>query len=135
MVTPLFSLISEIVYGLGLGVQLGFPTINLEYPEGRNIEDGVYVCKVELEDQSETSQIQTYFGVMHLGARETVDNQRTCEVHLLDFDGRDLYGKVCTVMALEKLRNVKKFDSIESLKAGILRDIEMAREFLRVEGV
>ncbi|MGN7046610.1 riboflavin kinase, partial [Neisseria sp. P0001.S010] len=58
----------------------------------------------------------------------TVSNNRSqkLEVHLFDFNG-DLYGQRIFVRFLHKLRDEKKFESIEALKTQILQDMEDAR--------
>lgn len=80
----LFSVTSHVIRGVGMGRDLGFPTINLVYPEHSDFETGVYACRVEFPDAE-------FMGVMHLGPRDTTDGVRTFEVYLLDFDDRDAY--------------------------------------------
>ena len=55
------------------------------------------------------------------------------EVHLFDWDG-DLYGAHLRVRFLKKLRDEKKFDGIEALKAAIARDAREAREYFDNHG-
>jgi riboflavin kinase/FMN adenylyltransferase len=54
----------------------------------------------------------------------------TAEAHLFDFDGRDLYDERIRVAFLSRLRDERRFDSVEALKAQIAGDAERAREYL-----
>jgi riboflavin kinase/FMN adenylyltransferase len=51
------------------------------------------------------------------------------EVHLLDFSG-DLYGADMEVEFVERIRDERKFDSLQALVAEMKRDKERAREIL-----
>ncbi len=70
-------------------------------------------------------------GVCNVGVKPTVESGGgvTAEVHLLDFDGRDLYGVALRVAFLRRLRQERRFPSIEALRAQIGRDVEEARRF------
>ena len=54
----------------------------------------------------------------------------TVEPWLLDYDG-DLYGEEITLEFYEFLRPERKFDSLEKLKAAILKNAEQTREIVR----
>ena len=72
-----------------------------------------------------------YMGALNLGAKPTFeDYSSTFEVFLLDFTG-DLRGKKINVLFVEKLREIVKFDSPESLKRQITLDVEKARQILK----
>ena len=85
---------------------------------------GVYAVRVHgLADES-------LAGVANLGTRPTVrGSYRLLEVHLFDFD-EDIYGLHVRVEFVHKLRDEKKFDSLEALKAQIIRDENAARGLL-----
>ena len=53
------------------------------------------------------------------------------EVHLLDFKG-DLYGQTLRVEFVEKIRDARKFASLEALQAAIKNDVAIARGILAV---
>jgi riboflavin kinase/FMN adenylyltransferase len=53
------------------------------------------------------------------------------EAHLFDFDGRDLYGTPIRLAFLARLRDERRFPSIDALRAQIARDVAAARELLR----
>ena len=65
--------------------------------------------------------------VVNLGSRPTFqERERLLEVHLLEFDG-DLYGRELAVDFIERLRDVKKFESVDELRQQIAQDVETAR--------
>ncbi len=108
--------------GKQLGRQLGFPTANLNLPEGLIVPKcGVYATKVSVDDKE-------YPAVTNIGTRPTVNGQGVnVECHLLDFAG-DLYGKHITVAFYDFLRPEQKFDSLEELKAQIAADTAQVRK-------
>jgi riboflavin kinase/FMN adenylyltransferase len=121
-----YLLTGEIVKGKGIGRKINFPTINLNIKEDYKLvpKKGVYIVKAELE--------QLTFGIMNIGFRPTVGGSgQTIEIHLLDFDG-DLYGKKIQVGVLKRLRDEKKFESVEQLGEQISKDEKAAREWLKI---
>jgi len=73
-------------------------------------------------------------GVMNIGVRPTVAGElrRTIEVHLFDLS-RDLYGAWLRVHLVARLRDERKFDGLDALKAQIGRDVAEGRA--KLEGV
>lgn len=128
MIKELFSVTSNVIHGAGMGRKLGFPTINLVYPEHSDFETGVYCCRVSFPDSQ-------YFGVMHLGPRNTFDNVKTFEIFLLDFDGRSMYGVEASVEIFYKLRDVARFENADELVKQIEKDIVAAEKFFQKEGL
>jgi riboflavin kinase/FMN adenylyltransferase len=68
--------------------------------------------------------------VANVGVRPTVNDGTLAnlEVHLFDF-ARDIYGERLKVEFMTKLRDEKKFDSLDALKAAIARDQQSARDW------
>lgn len=105
-----------------LARRLGFPTINQRFPDGILVpRPGVYYTKVRIDGS-------TYGGVSNLGRRPTVQRGggTVLETHILDFSG-DLYGRNVTVEFAQFLRDEEKFDSVETMRTRVTRDIEKAR--------
>ncbi len=113
----------KVVQGMGMGKKLGFPTANI-FSETILIKKywGVYVSLVTLRNARMPA-------VSHIGPAKTL-NEITprLEAHILDFDG-DIYGEVIEIEFLKKLRNTKKFSTIEKLSEYIARDIRQTREY------
>jgi riboflavin kinase/FMN adenylyltransferase len=116
-----WALTGKIARGDGLGQKLGFPTANLEVAGLALPPNGVYAAQA-------LAQGQSHRAVVNIGIRPTLKNpppQLRVEAHLLNFAG-DLYGRELEIVFGEKLRDEKKFASLEELKAQIARDIEEA---------
>lgn len=115
-----------VVGGDRRGRTLGFPTANLDPDATKKIVpgNGVYVVRVSV------GATQTY-GIMNIGVRPTVSAgvQRVIEVHLLDFS-RDIYGERIAVTFLRRLRDEKKFGSVQELVDQLDRDREDARRMI-----
>ena len=110
--------------GAGRGEGLGFPTANIEPEKELLPPPGIYAAFVMVDGSC-------YMGALNLGAKPTFeDYSSTFEVFLLDFTG-DLRGKKINVLFVEKLREIVKFDSPESLKRQITLDVEKARQILK----
>ena len=118
-----YSLSGLVVRGDGLGRQLGFPTANLETRGLVLPPSGVYVVRVLVHGQPHDA-------VLNIGFRPTLGSAvppLQVEVHLPGFKG-DLYGVELEVTFLGKLRDERRFPSLEALKAQIAQDIREARD-------
>jgi riboflavin kinase/FMN adenylyltransferase len=121
-----FSLSGSVVSGMERGHVLGFPTANLEVDSDHALPlDGVYATLSYVGDK-------VYQSVTNIGVRPTFgDDERTVEVFLIDFAG-ELYGRILTIELVERLRGERKFAGPKELTAQISRDVERAREALRL---
>ncbi len=119
-----FSYKSRVIHGDKRGREWGFPTANLAVSRSRFPVQGVFV--VELDDGGG----RVHAGVANVGRRPTVHGTRLLvEVHLFDFDG-NLYGRRVEVTFLHRIRDERRFDGFDALKAQIRRDIDAARYYL-----
>ena len=61
----------------------------------------------------------------NIGVRPTVGagNARTIETHILDFN-EDIYGLDITISFLRKVRDERRFDSLDDLRVQLERDRE-----------
>ena len=119
-----YSISGRIAHGQKLGRQLGFPTANTLLKRGKAPLKGVFAVQVtnELNDE-------IYQGVANIGMRPTVGGTRAVlETHIFDFSG-DLYGKRLSVRFKHKIRDEKRFDGLEALKAAIHNDIQQAKAY------
>ena len=117
------KLTGTVVTGRRLGHKLGFPTANIELPEGVIVpRHGVYACRAFVGEKG-------YMAVCNVGSRPTVEgHQIRTETWLLDFEG-DLYGKAMTLEFLYFLRPEQRFQSVDVLKKAVLQDAENTRKF------
>lgn len=119
-----YSISGRVIVGQQLGRTLNAPTANLQLRRLRTALSGVYAVEVVGAGD------KRHYGVANVGTRPTVGDLTTAilEVHLLDFD-QDLYGKKIDVVFRKKLRDEKKFSSLEELKENIHNDIAMGRQY------
>ena len=110
--------------GNKLGHTLGFPTLNLEPDVLLPLKKGVFICKVELDNQ-------LYNGVCNVGVNPTFGGKTLkVESHLFDFN-ENAYGKQISVYPQRFLREEMKFDSVDDLKKKIHLDVETALKLLQ----
>jgi riboflavin kinase/FMN adenylyltransferase len=117
-------LTARVGQGKHLGHTLGFPTVNLQFPEGVLVPAyGVYAVRVWAGERC-------YIAAANVGVRPTVEEttRPNLEAFLLDFSG-DLYGEVLRIEFYHHIRGEKKFESVEALTAEVLRNAEQVREY------
>lgn len=111
-----------VVEGDRMGRRLGFPTANLAVHPLKVLPPGVYAVEAE-------GAFGRYKGVANVGTRPTLGGkERRLEVHLLGFAG-ELYGEEVRVRFLKRLREERRFPSLEALRAQIAKDVEAARAY------
>lgn len=114
-----------VVHGNKLGRSLGFPTANLEVLDNKPflLADGVYAVTIKFDKT-------VYKGMANVGFRPTIDGKmRMIEVNLFDFSG-DLYGQTLVVLFMGRIRDEKKFNSLDELVAQIHLDKQQAQKLL-----
>ena len=114
-----FNITGKVVKGDGLGKQINYPTANISIEENYKIipKDGVYYIKTRIDNK-------LFNGMMNIGHRPTIGaKEKSIEVYLFNFD-RDIYDKIISIDVVEKIRDEKKFSSIEALKTQLARDEE-----------
>lgn len=119
-----YSIRGEVVPGDGRGKTIGIPTANLEYsPDVVIPRQGVYAGWMVVGGSPIPS-------VTNVGVRPTFDGEAlTVESHLLDWEG-DLYGCVVDVQVTARLREERRFPSVDALVDQIRSDIAEARKVL-----
>ncbi len=119
----------RVVRGAERGAGLGFPTANI-HPQNRVIpRSGVYVTAALIDGQWRRS-------VTNIGTRPTFgsDNESSVETFVMNWSG-DLYGDVVRVRFLHRLREEKRFGSIDELKSQIQEDVARAHNYFERAGV
>ena len=115
-----YSISGVVEHGNGIGAQIGFPTANMQLYEPLKLipGNGVYFVKVEALDRM-------LYGMCNIGYRPTVGqgNARTIETHILDFD-EDIYGLDLKLTFIARIREERRFESLEALKAQLVKDKE-----------
>ena len=117
-----FTLEGEIKTGTGQGRKLIVPTLNLKTDQELLPKQGVYVTETTVGGK-------TYRSATNVGVRPTFNGaSTTIESHLFDFDESLTSGRM-EVRFLKRLREERKFEGPEALRAQVLLDIEEARKF------
>lgn len=118
-----YCVFGKIVGGDGRGRQLNFPTANIVLKEPHKVvpKTGVYAVDVDIKSGS-------YKGMMNIGTRPTFgENELTLEVHILDFDEM-IYGENINITFKKRLRDEKKFTSVDELIKQLKRDRALSAE-------
>ncbi len=103
-----------VIEGRKLGRTIGFPTANILPTDNHKLIPlkGVYAVEVYTGGK-------IYHGMLSIGSNPTVNKDegfRSIEVHLLDFHG-DIYGSEISVTFRKRLRDERRFDSVDGLTA------------------
>ncbi|MGN1166269.1 MAG: bifunctional riboflavin kinase/FAD synthetase [Lachnospiraceae bacterium] len=123
-----FEINGRIERGRQLGRTLGFPTMNVAWPEYKLVPPkGVYISEITIDGIK-------YPGISNIGVRPTVakDNKVVLESFLFHFS-EDAYGKKVKVELLEFTRPEQKFESVEEMKACVDKDILYAKKYFGIE--
>lgn len=116
-----FYVEGRIKQGERRGRLLGFPTANLDTDWELLPKKGVYVTWTQLDERR-------FRSITNVGVRPTFDaSQLLIETHILDFSN-DIYGKSMRIEFVERLRDEKRFESVDALVAEISRDVERAKD-------
>lgn len=115
----------RVVSGDQRGRSIGFPTANIFLHRHVTPVSGVYAVLMH------GISAEPLPGVANVGVRPTVDGTRSLlEVHLFDFN-QDIYKRHVKVEFCEKLRDEKRFDSLELLKEQIWKDAAEAQLYFK----
>ena len=101
--------------------------------------NGVYAVRVLVgirvgeSGVTEARDATPYEGVCNVGVKPTVQEGGpvVAEAHLFGFEGRDLHGERIRVAFAKRLRDERRFPSVDALREQIALDVEAAREALR----
>jgi riboflavin kinase/FMN adenylyltransferase len=126
LLTRPYDLDGRVVPGAGRGRGLGFCTANLA-TEALLPQRGVYAVRARVAGQGDLRP-----GVCNVGVKPTVEEAAMVipEVHLLEHDGSPLYGATLRVAFVARLRDERRFPTLDALRAQIADDAERARALL-----
>lgn len=125
-----WSIEGQVQAGAQRGRLLGFPTANVALGEYLRPAFGVYAVLIRIGGG------KAWPGVANLGQKPTLGAEIAplLEAHIFDFSG-DIYDAPIEVQLLAHLREERRFDSLDALKAQIARDAQMARALLAAPGL
>lgn len=115
----------EVREGKKNGRKIGFPTINQIIPEGMIVpKRGVYKSWTQVRNRN-------YPSITNIGLKPTIELEdgeervQEMETHIIGYEG-NLYGLRTRVVLREYMREERKFDSMEDLRAQLETDREAA---------
>lgn len=116
-----YRLSGTVVRGRQIGRKIGFPTANIAVEGGVAIpRQGVYAARVVAEGIAVAAMV-------NIGRNPTVsgrgDAPLSIEAHLIGFAG-ELYGRRLTIEFVERIRDERRFGSVEELAARLRKDRE-----------
>jgi riboflavin kinase/FMN adenylyltransferase len=118
-----YTLPGKVVAGAGRGRTLGFPTANIAPDRPVLVAPGVYACTIDVGGQQRRA-------VVNIGVRPTFGEEALAvEAYVLDFAG-DLYGQTVRLVFVSRVREERRFPSVDALRAQIADDVETARKRL-----
>jgi len=116
-----YKITGRVIKGFSRGRHIGFPTANLN-PDNDIIPSGVFITESLLGSKKFPS-------VTNIGHCPTFNkNKIDVESYIMNLQ-TDLYGKKMSILLLKKIRDEKKFDSPESLKKQIQKDIYITKQY------
>ena len=115
-----YRLTGQVGRGAERGRQLGFPTANLTHVLNLIPGNGVYAATTMIGGLR-------FSAAVNVGPNPTFgESSRKVEVHILDFSG-DLYGKTLNIDFLQRLRDVRRFASVDELLSQLQKDLQDVR--------
>lgn len=118
-----YNLTGAVIEGKKIGRTINFPTANIKVSENYKLipKNGVYVVSANIDNDE-------YFGMMNIGTNPTIsEGNQSIEVHLFDFN-KSIYDKEIKISFLERIRDERKFDSLEYLKIQLEKDKTLSIE-------
>lgn len=122
LATAPYRLTGEVIHGAKRGAAIGFPTANLGGIATLLPAAGVYAAHATVID----GPGGRFPAAVHIGPNATFgETTVSIEAHLIGFAG-DLYGRTLHVDFLERVRDTRRFASVDDLKAQLSADVAAA---------
>ena len=110
--------------GKQLGRTLDFPTANLPLPRGKVMPPkGVYAAKAYVRGE-------WHMAAVNIGRHPTAPGGgATVEANLLDYDGGDCYGNHMRLLLYTRVREERRFETLDALREEVMRNREQVRAY------
>ena len=119
LLTRPYRIRGMVTHGAGRGGRIGFPTANIDAIDTLLPAPGVYSGRALVGGEVWPTAIS-------IGPNPTFgEHALKIEAHLIGYRG-SLYGQPLEVDFLSRLREVRRFESLEALPAQLRRDLELA---------
>lgn len=122
-----YTLVGRVVHGAGKGTGFGFPTANLRSANPLLPPDGIYASRLH------HAGVGALDAATYIGTRPTIGDEleRAIEAYCLSApDEFEIYGDEVELELIARVRDDRRFDSVDELIAQIGRDVEHVREIL-----
>jgi riboflavin kinase/FMN adenylyltransferase len=114
----------QVTEGEKRGRQIGYPTANLDTDWDILPKTGVYATRAYIDGNKLDS-------ITNIGYRPTFGSHKLLiETHIFDFNS-DIYGKRLRLEFIERIRDEKRFESVDALASEIRKDVEKVKDVLR----
>ena len=124
MLTRPYRIRGMVTHGAARGTSIGFPTANLDAIDTLIPANGVYAGIAHLDGRSHLSAI-------NIGPNPTFGElAKKVEVHILNFE-ESIYGKTIEVDFMERLRDIRQFDSAGELQKQLSEDVAEVRRLVK----
>lgn len=119
-----YALCGVVMHGKRLGRTLDFPTANLDWPTNKAVPPrGVYAAMAYVRGA-------WHMAAVNIGKHPTVpEGMPTIEANLIDYQGAEFYGCHMRLEICCRLREEKRFDSLEELRAEVMKNREQVRAY------
>jgi riboflavin kinase/FMN adenylyltransferase len=132
-----YRIAERIIPGRGVGIKLGFPTLNMKKPKQVIPAEGVYTgfVKIGRVMDGAVKSKEKVPAVYSIGQARTYgdDFPLLIEAHLLIGDVGNLIGRYMTMDFIQRIRNQRKFKTPEELSKQIAKDCQHARMILTAQ--
>lgn len=119
-----YTLSGVVQHGKQLGRRLDFPTANLAWPKSKAVPPrGVYAARAYVRGR-------WYIAAVNVGTHPTVpQGAPTIEANLIDYDGGECYGCHMRLAFYWRVREERRFDSLEALRDEVMKNREQVRGY------
>ncbi len=119
-----YHLRGKVIKGEQRGRMIGFPTTNLGTDWEFLPKKGVYVTIVTIDKVE-------FQSITNIGIRPTFDSDSLqIESHIFNFD-QDVYEKEIKIDFLERIRDEKKFETVDKLIENITKDVNFGKNYFK----
>jgi len=122
-----FSILSNPGRGRGFGTRYTVPTVNLARYDELVPANGVYITRMRINGEC-------FDAVSNVGVRPTFGpDSFAIESHLLNFHPIELLAQTeIELIFLKRLREERKFETVDALREQIGKDVQKAQRFFRM---
>lgn len=118
-----YDICGKVIHGAGRGKKLGFPTANIDFRNDLTPLPGVYAVAVSIRGVR-------FRGMANVGFNPTFGEKTLrIEVFILDFSD-DIYGEEISLYFIDRIRDERKFSSVDDLVAQMRRDVKKGKKIL-----